>query len=183
MPTKTDYSVAGGGGRGYINIGGWNTTLTDKSTTQDQVPGTLRREGANVYVYGKQGTLSIEGAFSFVITGDPATDAGGTLITPTVYTIGPVGTDNAILIRAQTIQSMSAGVYGWYFVEGITTVIMGQDSGGTTVGSPIAPAIGSGGLFATALASGIGWALTAMASADSGPAWVRFGSKLGTSVP
>ena len=182
MPTKTGYSVTGGGGLGYINIGGWNTTLTSKSTTQDEIPGTHRREGANVYVYGKQGTLSIEGKLSFVITGDPATDAGGTLISPCVFTIGPAGTDNALLIRGQTIQSMSAGVYGWYFKEGLTTVTMGDNSGGTTVGSPIAPAAGTDGVFATALASGIGWALTAMAAAESGPAWVSFGSKLGISI-
>jgi hypothetical protein len=182
MPTKTGYSITGGGGKGYINVGGWNTTLTAKSVTQDQVPGTTRREGANVYIYGKQGTLSIEGKFSFVIFSDPAVDGGGTLISPVVFTGGPVGTDNARLIAGQTIQSMSAGVYGWYFKQGITTVVMGQDSGGTTVGSPIAPAAGSAGLFATALASGIGWALTAMASADSGPAFVSFGGKLGQSV-
>lgn len=182
MPTKTGYSITGGGGRGYINIGGWNTTLTSKGTTQDEVPGTHRREGANVYVYGMQGTLSIEGKLSFVITGDPATDAGGTLISPVVFTAAPAGTDNALLVRAQTVQSMSAGVYGWYFKEGVTTVTMGANSGGTTVGSPIAPAAATAGVMATATLSGIGWALTAMAASDSGPAWVSFGSKIGISV-
>lgn len=175
MPTKTDYSVTGGGGKGYINIGGWNTTLTDKQTTQMEVPGTHRREGANIYVYGMQGTLSIEGKGSFVITGDPATDGIGTLISPTVFTAAPVGTANARLIRGMTVQTMSAGVYGWYFKEGITTVVMGADSGGATVGSPITPATGTAGVFATAAGTGIGWALTAMAANASGLAWVSFG--------
>lgn len=174
MPTKTDYSITGGGGRGYINIGGWNTTLTDKSETQGQVPGTKRREGANYYVYGLQGTLSIEGKNSFVITGDPATDANGTLISPVVFTAAPVGTANPYIIRAMTIQSMSAGMYGWYFIEGITTVTMGDNSGGATVGSPITPATGTAGVFATATQTAVGFALTAMAAAASGPAWVSF---------
>lgn len=182
MPTKTGYSITGGGGRGYINVGGWNTTLTDKSTVQNEVPGTHRREGANIYVYGLQGTLSIEGKGSFVITGDPATDAGGTLISPQVYTAGPVGTDNAFLIRAQTIQSMSAGVYGWYFKEGITTVTMGDNSGGTTIGSPIAPAAATAGVMATAAASAIGWALATLAASASGLAWVSFGGKFNQTV-
>lgn len=177
MPTKTGYSTLGGGGKGYINVGGWNTTLTSKSTTQAEVPGTIRREGANVYIYGKQGTLSGEGKHSFVITGDPATDGNGTLISPFVFTAAPVGTDNPYIIRAMTIQSMAAALYGWYFLEGITTVAMGTDSGGTTVGSPITPAGGTAGVFATAAATGIGWALTAMASAEDGPAFVSFAGR------
>lgn len=181
MPTKTGYSTLGGGGKGYINVGGWNTTLTSKSTTQAEVPGINRREGANVYVYGMQGTLSGEGKHSFVITGDPATDGNGTLICPVVFTAGPVGTSNPYLIRAMTIQSMAAGQYGWYFKEGITTVQMGADSGGCTVGSPILPAEGTAGVFATSTATSIGWALTAMAASESGPAWVSFGSKIGKS--
>ena len=119
--------------------------------------------------------LSIEGAGSHVITGDPATDGIGTLISPVVFTIGPVGTANVRLIRGQTIQTMSAGVYGWYFKEGITTVVMGADSGGATVGSPITPATGTAGVFATADATGIGWALTAMLANASGLAWISFG--------
>lgn len=173
MSTKTGYSITGGGGRGYINVGGWNTTLTDKQATQMEVPGITRREGANVYIYGYQGTLSIEGAGSHVIFGTPASDAAG-LMSPTVFTIGPVGTANATLIRAATIQSMSGAVYGWYFKEGIATVTMGDNSGGCTVGSPIVPATASAGVWATAAATGYGYALTAMAAAASGLAWVKF---------
>jgi len=183
MATKTGYSITGGGGKGYINIGGWNTTLTAKSTTQDQIPGTTRREGANLYFYGLQGSLSIEGKNSFVMFVAPAADAGATLISPIVLSNAPAGTANVQLINGMTIQSMSAGVYGWYFKEGITTVTMGADSGGSTVGSPICPATATVGVFATATATGIGWALTAMAADASGPAYVSFKiNKQGQSV-
>lgn len=174
MATKTGYSITGGGGKGYINIGGWNTTLTDKTTTQMEVPGITRREGANVYIYGLQGTLSIEGKGSFVITCDPTTDSGGTLISPVVFTAAPVGTANPWLVRAMTIQSMSAYMYGWYFKEGITTVVMGDNSGGATVGSPICAATGTAGVFATSTGTAQGFALTAMAASASGPAFVIF---------
>ena len=177
MPTKTGYSIAGGGGKGYINVGGWNTTLTDKATTQAEVPGTTRREGANIYFYGLQGTLSIEGKNSFVMMIAPATDGNGTLISPVVLSNAPAGTANPYLVNGMTIQTMSAGVYGWYFKEGIATVTMGADSGGATVGSPITPATGTVGVFATADATGVGWALTAMLADASGLAYVTFAGR------
>ena len=86
MPTKTGYSLLGGGGKGYINIGGWNTTLTDKSTTQMEVPGVKRREGANVYIYAKHGTQSAASAGLQVAIGTPAVDGIGTLVPPLVFT-------------------------------------------------------------------------------------------------
>ena len=173
MSTKTGYSITGGGGKGYINIGGWNTTLTNVSTAQAEVPGIKRREGANVYIYGKQGTLSIEGGGQFVKFGDMATDGGGTLITPVVFTVGPVGTANPFVVRAMTIQSMPAAGYGWYFVEGITTITMGTSASQAVEGFACVNNA-SANCFASATITQQATVLTALASGEAGLAIVKF---------
>ena len=76
MATRTDYSNAGGGGKGYINVGGWNTTLTDRQSTQMEVPGIRRREGGNVYMYGLQGGASLAASGVFVKLVAPAQAQG-----------------------------------------------------------------------------------------------------------
>lgn len=174
MSTKTGYSITGGGGKGYINIGGWNTTLTNVSTAQAEVPGIKRREGANVYFYGKQGTLSIEGGGQFVTFGDMATDGIGTLITPVTFTAGAAlaSTDNAFIVRAMTIQSMPGAVYGWYFVEGITTITMGT-SASQALGGFACVSAASANVWQSSTTTAQAVLLTAVASGEAGLAVVK----------
>lgn len=177
MSTRTDYSVAGGGGRGYVNIGGWNTTLTDRSTQQKEVPGITRVEGANTYIYGLQGTNTLAGSGYLVMLATPLTDAyTDAVVCPLVFTeLGAVGTDNPNIVRGITIQTAAAKTYGWYFQEGITTVCMGASSGGVVAEAGLCVAeSASANVFATCTASAQGWALTAIASAACGQAWVTF---------
>ena len=171
MSTRTDYSVAGGGGRGYVNVGGWNTTLTDRSTTQAEVPGIKRREGANVYIYGLQSN-GITASGAFVSLAAPATDGNGTLISPIVFAQAAAGTDNPFLVKGITICSAPTATYGWSLVEGVTSGTT-SDYGGATAGSPLCPATGAANTWCTCTATGNAWALTAMASAISGQIVVK----------
>ena len=173
MSTKTDYSVVGGGGRGYINIGGWNTTLTDKSTTQMEVPGVKRREGANVYIYAKHGTQSAASAGLQVSISDPATDGNGTLICPLVFTAIAGGGANPYLCKALTVGTCLTGMYGWYFVEGIASVNIATNTVTVALGAPICMSPASANKWINATASCQGFALTAIACDITGPAFLK----------
>lgn len=177
MSTRTSYSVLGGGGRGYMNIGGWNTTLTDRSTQQQEVPGAVRQEGANTYIYALQGTNTIAGSSYLVTPAAPLTDSyTDAVISPVVFTgLGAVGTDNPYIVQGVTVGTCPAGTYGWYFQEGILTVCMGASSGGVTVGETLCVAeSASANVFATCTATAQGIALTTIASAACGQAYVSF---------
>ena len=173
MSTKTGYSVAGGGGRGYINIGGWNTTLTDKATTQMEVPGVKRREGANVYIYAKHGTQSAASAGLQVQISDPATDANGTLISPLVFTAIAAGGANPFLCKALTVGTCLTDMYGWYFVEGIASVNIATNTVTVAAGAAICMSPASAHKWINATASGQGFALTAIACDITGPAFLK----------
>lgn len=174
--TRTSYSVALGGGIGHPNIGGWNTTLTDRSSGMKEVPGMIRREGANAYIYGFQGAQSASAKHRLMAMVAPATDpTTDAAITPVVFTAPPTATANGNLIKAMTIQTCDTNTFGWYFVEGICTVVMGDDSGSVAVGSTFAISTASAGYFGASVANtAVGVALTGIASADSGLAWVSF---------
>ena len=173
MPTRTDYSILGGGGKGYVNIGGWNTTLTDRSTSQKEVPGTKRREGANIYQYGLQGAASVAGSGRFMMFAAPAADADN-LTSPIVFTaLGAVGTDNPYIVKAISICTCDTNTYGWYFKEGILTVCFGASSGGVVAEGPFCVAeSASANVVATCTMTMQGVALTAVASGASGQAWI-----------
>jgi len=174
MSTKTGYSITGGGGRGYINIGGWNTTLTDKSTTQAEVPGIKRREGANVYIYAMQGLQSIASAGVQVMLGDPVLDNGGVLMPPIVFTtVGAAGNANPYLCKALTVGTCLTKNYGWYFIEGITSVNACTNTTTVPLGSPICVSSSSSNKWVVCTISGQGFALTAIACDETGPAFLK----------
>ena len=173
MPTKTGYSLAGGGGKGYVNIGGWNTTLTDKATTQAEVPGIKRREGANVYIYGMHGTQSAASAGLQVTLSDPATDQNGTLICPIVFSQIAAGNANPYLCQALTIGTCLTNMYGWYFVEGITSVNIATNTVTVALGAPICMSPASANKWVGCTATLQGFALTAIACDVTGPAFVK----------
>lgn len=174
--TMTSYSVAGGGGMGSPNIGGWNTTLTDRSTQQQEVPGIKRREGANTYIYGLQGTNTITASGRFVILAAPLTDSyTDAMHPPIVFTALNQGTDNAKLVKGITLKTAPAGTYGWYFVAGITTANIGVASTTAMVGATInVSPTGTDKMVGGAGASAIGIALTSIYTSTGGLAMVNF---------
>jgi hypothetical protein len=173
MPTKTGYSLLGGGGKGYINIGGWNTTLTDKSTTQMEVPGVKRREGCNVYIYAKHGTQSAASAGLQVAISTPAVDGIGTLVPPLVFTAIAAGGANPQACKALTVGTCLTGMYGWYFVEGIASVNIATDTITVTLGEGICMSPASANKWIGCGLSAQGFALTAIACDVTGPAFLK----------
>lgn len=125
--TKTGYSSVYGGGAGYINIGGWNTTLTDVSNTAQECIGVTRREGANKYMYVQLGTsTACNNAFLSLSTG--LTDTN-TLCAPFGLTANGVASTGTIC-RGRTIASSpTSGVcYAWILVEGFATAWAATDT-------------------------------------------------------
>lgn len=175
MSTRTDYSVAGGGGRGYINIGGWNTTLTDRSTQQKEVPGIKRREAGNVYMYGLQGGQSAAGSGYYVRLAAPSTDAyTDAVVCPIVFTNLGAGTVIAKAWKGVTLQTCDTNTYGWYFVEGVLTVTVGTNTTSATVETPIVVAPASvNKVVGGATSTGQGYALTTIACDITGQAYVK----------
>lgn len=175
MSTRTSYSVIGGGGKGYINIGGWNTTLTDRSTQQQEVPGIKRREGANVYIYGLQGANSAAASGVYMRLVAPATDLyTDAVISPIVFTAIGAGTTIAKLWKGVTVCTCDTNTYGWYFLEGVLTLTVATNTTSATVGTPIVVAPASvnkvvGGAVGTAQ----GIALTTIACDIAGQCYVK----------
>ena len=175
MSTRTDYSIVGGGGRGYVNVGGWNTTLTSRNTQQMETPGIKRREGANVYIYGLQGGQSIAGSGYYVKLAAPATDLyTDAVVSPIVFTALGAGTVIAPIWKGISVCTCDTNTYGWYFIEGITSLTIATASTSATVGTPIMVAPASvnkvvGGSVGTAQ----GIALTTIACDITGQAYVK----------
>lgn len=128
MSTKTGYSTLGGGGRGYINIGGWNTTLTDVSQTAQECIGVKRTEGANTYMYAQLGTsTACENMFLSISTGYP--DANN-LTAPFGLTANGAASTGLICKGMTVADSPVSGVcYAWVLVEGFATGYAMTDSG------------------------------------------------------
>lgn len=125
---KTAYSTLGGGGRGYINIGGWNTTLTDVASTAKETIGVKRQEGANTYMYVQMGTAVVNSNGLFVSLASGYPDTNGITAPFALTANGVASTGN--IARGMTIcSSISGVVYAWVFVEGYATGYAMTDSG------------------------------------------------------
>jgi hypothetical protein len=164
--SKTAYSIGVGGQQGYINIGGWNTTLTDVSTTPGEVCGTVRFEGANKYMYVCNGSQSAaRGAFVQVST--MTTDGGGTRIPPLRMTSVPytVCTSAGRAFGMWVPTQISTNEYGWILRQGITTCYI-QTNSAVVAGNMFAPSTASADCWATTASnSGQAFALEACATA------------------
>lgn len=131
MATKTSYSVQQGGGRGYINIGGWNTTLTEVSTAPKEVVGITRYEGANRYMYVCGGLESATKGYILAVKTAVTDLDTGAAIPPICLTAMPV-TDNIALAFGMAICTLGTQLYGWVLREGVATGYAGTDSALTT---------------------------------------------------
>lgn len=122
--TATSYTgtPGGGGGGGYFNLGGWNTTLTAADATAQEVCGIRRQDGCNTYLYAYQSTDTATAAGTLMILATNVSDTNG--IVPAVTLTGntAAGTANQFLVKAVTVATRSAATYGWYLVEGYTTI-------------------------------------------------------------
>lgn len=126
--TKTGYSSVFGGAKGYLNIGGWNTTLTDMANTAKETIGVIRREGANEYMYVQLGTATAsKGAFLALCTGYTDTNS---IIAPFGMTANGVAA-TGIIAKGMLVADMpnSGPYYGWMLTKGFATGYMMTDSG------------------------------------------------------
>lgn len=125
---KTAYSYLGGGGKGYINLGGWNTTLTDVASTAKETIGIERVEGQNVYKYVQLGTAVVTSSGCFLSLSTGYTDTNN-IIAPFALTANGVASTGNIA-RGMTIGSSISGVvYAWVFIKGLATGYAMTDSG------------------------------------------------------
>lgn len=173
--SKTGYSMVSGGGRGYINIGGWNSTITDQATNPQEVIGVFRKEGANTYVYGVIGTATAtKGTFVTPMSAAPYTCGASNVIPPIIFTVVPAaGTAALHAFKAWAIQDTTTNTYAWFQVAGISTVQCQTNTTTLNVGEYIMPATDSCGKVKIADATGhiYGYMLTAVACDVSGPAY------------
>lgn len=170
--SKTGYSVNQGGAPGYINIGGWSTTLTARSTGPKEVIGIWRNEGINLYVYAAQGTQSAQ-PNQFLMFATAFTVGTENVISPIVFTsIGAAGTDNTRCNAAMAIQTCDTNTYGWYFVRGICTVQLATDTTTLSLGNLIMVATSCNAKIVPATTTAQGYVLTAIACDVSGPAFL-----------
>lgn len=179
MATKTSYSVQQGGGRGYINIGGWNTTLTEVSTAPKEVVGIARHEGANRYIYICGGTQSATKGYILAVKTAVTDLDTGAAIPPICLTAMPI-TDNVALAFGMAICTLGTQLYGWVLREGVATGYAGTDSAlaaGTRYVYGAATAHLLGAATASGQAVGLEAAATGVASASGtgGLVYVRFG--------
>lgn len=128
--TKTGYSAVFGGGKGYVNIGGWNSTLTDVSNTAKEVIGCIRWEGANKYMYAQIGTATAGSAGAFLALSTGYTDTNSIIAAFGLTANGVAATGT--ICRGVTVvssETYSGPIYMWVLVEGFATGYAMTDSG------------------------------------------------------
>jgi hypothetical protein len=177
--TQTSYSALKGGTAGYINIGGWNTTITDVSTSAKETVGLIRREGANEYMYVGISTHTVT-AQNWLVAATALTIGDDNYHCPIVLSsLVAGGTINIKLIKAYAPQALSANTYAWVMVRGIATVQLMTDT--TTLGelAGIQPAPICHAKVQIATTTAIGYMLTAIACDVSGPAYFNLQGSCG----
>ncbi|MCL6456711.1 MAG: hypothetical protein K6T85_01770 [Gorillibacterium sp.] len=173
-PTSaTGYSYTGGGAHGYINVGGWNTTLTDVSASPQETVGVIRWEGSNAYIYAKAGSgACTKGHMLGLCTATP--DSGG-FVSPLRLTQLAVNT-LTVFHKAfcMAIQDVPADNYAWFFREGICTLQL-DATGGVSAGGYLKPSTSTGGCWVqAATACGYAFALQNAAAGGTTLAYVNF---------
>ena len=171
MPvSKTSYSVGVGGQAGYLNIGGWNSTLTDVNTEPAEVCGMVRQEGANKYIYAMHGSQSAaRGAFVSLCT-SLTDDAASPKIAPLRMSQAATGCNTSAgkvfgMLVATTI---ATNQYGWYLRQGITTGYCASNTGLNVAGGFILPSVLTANVFSNSTTNtAVGIILDPAASATS----------------
>jgi hypothetical protein len=176
--TQTSYSALKGGTAGYINIGGWNTTITDVSTSAKETVGLIRREGANEYMYVGISTHTVT-AQCWLVAATALTIGNDNYHCPIVLSSTIAGTANLKLWKAYAPQNLSANTYAWVMVRGIATVQLQTDT--TTLGelAGIQPSTSCASKVQIATTTAIGYMLTAIACDVSGPAYFNLQGSCG----
>lgn len=161
MATATGYSYLAGGKAGFAqgNLAGWNTTLTAQNTSAQEVVGTLRNEGANVYMYACMGTNTMTNAGLPLKLTTSIADGDGN-VPPLQLTALGATAGGYFSCYAVTIQTTAAGLYAWFLVKGFATLPANSNTGGYTFGTPLAPSSSSAGWAECAAASAIARVLT-----------------------
>ena len=173
--SKTDYTRVSGGGVGYINLGGWNTTLTACDTTAQEVVGIERREGANTYIYAAQGAQSASSGNLMILATNSAD--GQSMVPAVTFTQNTAGgTAVQWTVKAMALQTCDSNKYSWYLIKGYSTIRVATNTVSATVLSPICVSEHSahGWVGAVSWASAQGHALTGIACDVAGGAYIDF---------
>ena len=171
--TQTSYSALKGGTAGYINIGGWNTTITDVSTSAKETVGLIRREGANEYMYVGISTHTVV-AQNWLRVATALTIGDDNYHCPIVMTtIADAGTESPKLFKAYAPQNLSANTYAWVLVKGVCTVQCQTDTTTIPELSLILPSTSCHAKVKIATTTAMGYMLTAIACDESGPAYIN----------
>ena len=145
---KTSYSILAQGGKGYINNGGWNTTLTDVATTAKETVGIVRQEGAGAFRYVQLGTAAVTSAGAYLSLSTAYTDVNGYIPVFALTANGTVST--GLICNGMTVgSSVSGTVYAWVFVSGFATGYAMTDSA-LAQGALVCPATSTANLLDTA---------------------------------
>lgn len=173
--TQTSYTGIFGGGSGYINMGGWNTTLSANAATAQEVVGIKRQDGANTYIYAARGNSSAQpGRLQIKATNSAD---GQSLIPPITYTNNTAGgTACQWIVQAMAIATMVSNQYGWYLVEGYGQIMNVTNTAALASGTLICAAVASGEAFnqTAAIKNAQGYALTDIACNELGLAFIKF---------
>jgi hypothetical protein len=130
MATMTGYSLAMGGKAGYVNIGGWNSTITDVSTSPKEVCGVERVEGANSYVYAMAGSGAVVSRGIYMLCTAIA-DADGNVAPLRMTTVAINALTSSVRPFALAVCTAGTGQYGWYLRRGIFTCYLNTNSAAT----------------------------------------------------
>ena len=129
--SKTAYSIGCGGQAGYLNIGGWNSTLTHVSTEPAEVCGAVRQEGANTYMYVMNGSQSAARAAFVQICTALTDDAASAKIAPVrVTSVAAASVEQMGLVFGMWVATnVYTNQYGWIMRKGVATAFHQTNSG------------------------------------------------------
>jgi hypothetical protein len=150
--SKTAYSIGCGGQAGYINLGGWNSTLTDVNTSAQEVCGITRFDGANQYMYVMNGSQSAARAAFVQICTALADDSGSSIVAPVrVTSVAAASCEvGGIVFGMWVPTAIATNQYGWILRKGFATCFH-QTNSGVTNGAYIVPGTATADTWACAV--------------------------------
>ena len=167
---ETSYSIGVGGVPGYLNIGGWNCTLTDVNTTPAVAPGMVRQEGANKYMYAMNGSQSAaRGQFVQICTA-LADDSAASGLCPIRFTASPYTTQTAVgkVFGVVVATNIYTNQYGWILRQGVMTGYWATNTAGNIAGGYFAPSATTNHVFTNVASNtAVGFVLDPVATATA----------------
>ncbi len=130
--------------------------------------GTIRREGANAYIYAKAGSAACTAYFCYKLCTAITDGSDDNLAAPLrLTTVAIANLTVPLNVFAMCIANVATGAYGWFLREGIATLYMMTD-GAAAVGGYLKPSTSTLGMWETAATScGFAFALVGKTTAEA----------------